>query len=214
MAAVQASDPVATQAMVAFNPAPVPPNAAAAGSLGGGVVVPVSGPIDLRVDLADASGGPVPIADDDPAGQVTADVTLPITAIASTVDPNGVFVWLQEVDNPSDGSFFGYVRPPTDFDPSTNSVTFHPSLASLQNTLLLPVVLVPAWVANFDESVHIYSGPDPTAIDFGEAGPAFTVFSVVAPQVGSRLYIFDVASGNYGWVDVSGVGPAGPPPAT
>lgn len=211
MAAVRTSNPNAAQAEVAFNPAPIPPNAAAAGSLGGGVVVPVSGPVGLQVHLTDSSGHPLALARGDPASQVTADVTLPATADAKTIDPNGVFAWLQEIDNPDDGSFSGYIRPPADFDPTTNSVTIHPGVASLQHTLLLPAVLVPAWVANFDDSVHIYSGPDSAAIDFGVAGPAFTTFSVVAPQVGSRLYAFDAASSNYGWIDVSGVGPAGPP---
>jgi hypothetical protein len=175
------------------------------------VVVPLSGPVGLKVQLTDSSGKPLVLAPGDPAGQVTADLTLSVTVDATTIDPHGVFAWLQEIDNPDDGSFFGYIRPPAEFDPTTNSVTIHPSLASLQHTLLLPAVLVPAWVANFDDGVHIYSGPDPTAIDFGEAGPAFTTFAVVAPQVGGRLYVFDASSGNYGWIDVGGVGPAGPP---
>jgi hypothetical protein len=211
MAALQVLVPNAAQAMVNFNAAPVPPNAAAAGSLGGGVVVPVGPPVDLKVGLTDAAGNPIPTSSADPAGQVTVDVTLPVTADASAVDPSGVFAWLLEIDNPSDGSFLGYVRPLADFDPTTNSVIIHPSLGSLQHTLLLPAVLVPAWVATFDDSVHIFSGPDPADTDFGVAGPQFAVFAVVAPQVGSRLYIFDASSGNYGWVDVSGVGPASPP---
>jgi hypothetical protein len=33
----------------------------------------------------------------------------------------------------------------------------------------------------------------------------------VAPQVGQRLFVFSPVVANYGWIDVPGVGPSGPP---
>ena len=71
--------------------------------------------------------------------------------------------------------------------------------------------LLPAWVQNFDESVHIYSGPTREALDYGVAAPRFTVFPVVAPQVLGRVFVYNPVTENYGWIDVRGVGPAGPP---
>jgi hypothetical protein len=78
-----------------------------------------------------------------------------------------------------------------------------------QGTLFLPAVVVPAYVQSFDPELHIYSGPFRDAIDFGVAAPQYTVFTVVAPQVGSRLFVHNPATQNYGWIDVRGVGPAG-----
>ena len=77
-----------------------------------------------------------------------------------------------------------------------------------------PQTLSLAYIQNFDPRVHIYSGPcrctaDP--IDFGPAGPQFTTFTVAGPQVGDRIYVYNPVTNNYGWIDSSGVGPAGPP---
>jgi len=88
------------------------------------------------------------------------------------------------------------------------------SLADLRGALFLPTTLVPAYVANFDANVHIYSSPFVGATDYGLAGPQFTTFTVVAPQVGSRLYVYNPATDNYGWIDVTGVGPVFAPTAT
>ncbi len=87
------------------------------------------------------------------------------------------------------------------------------SAGMLQGTLFLPAVLLPAYVQNFDPEVHIYSGPGRDAVDYGIAAPQFTTFTVVGPQVGWRIFVFNPVTQNYGWIDASGVGPVpGPPP--
>ena len=67
---------------------------------------------------------------------------------------------------------------------------------------------------NFDLDVHLYSGPTHDALDFGpSAAPRFTTFTVVAPQLAGRLYVYDPISANYGWLNVSSLGPSGAAPA-
>jgi hypothetical protein len=48
-------------------------------------------------------------------------------------------------------------------------------------------------------------------VDYGLAGPQFTIYTVVGPQVAGRIYVFNPTTLNYGWIDASGVGPSGPP---
>ncbi|MBV8087822.1 MAG: hypothetical protein JO247_23685 [Chloroflexi bacterium] len=192
---------------VIFNPAPSLPNAAAAGSLGGGAVTPLSAPVDIKIVPQDANGNALQASALPSGSTSTVDLALPVLNV--TISANGVFAWLQATY--VNGAFFGYIRPPADFNPTTGNVTVHASLSSLQGTLFLPAVIVPAWVQNFDPNAHIFSGPDQAAQDFGAAGPAYTTFTVVAPQVGTRLYVYNPVSSNYGWIDVSGVGPSGPP---
>ncbi|HEY8744809.1 MAG TPA: hypothetical protein VIU62_17100 [Chloroflexota bacterium] len=67
----------------------------------------------------------------------------------------------------------------------------------------------PFWVENF-VTTPIWSGPDAAAISFGNQAQ-FSAFLVVKAQTGSRLYIFNPRSGNYGYVDAAAVGPSGPP---
>jgi hypothetical protein len=57
----------------------------------------------------------------------------------------------------------------------------------------------------------VWSSPTREGRDFGFAGPQFTTFTVVAPQVVDRLFVYSPVVDNYAWVDVSGVGPSGPP---
>ena len=83
--------------------------------------------------------------------------------------------------------------------------------ASLEFTPFIPVVVTPAWVQNHDPLVHTWSGPTREARDFGFAGPQFTTFTVVAPQVAERLFVFSPVVQNYAWIDTAGVGPSGPP---
>ena len=93
----------------------------------------------------------------------------------------------------------------------TRSVNVPVSALAGAGAVFVPVVITPSWVRNFDGNVHIFSGYDSSAVDFGRAGPAYTTFTVTGPQVLTRLPVFDSASSNYGWIDVSGVGPSGPP---
>ena len=96
-------------------------------------------------------------------------------------------------------------------DEATGTVTIPLSVAELQGTLFLPVSIQPGYVQNHDPLVHTWSGPTSLAADFGFAGPQFTTFTVVAPQVGLRLFVYSPVVDNYAWIDVSGVGPSGPP---
>jgi hypothetical protein len=36
---------------------------------------------------------------------------------------------------------------------------------------------------------------------------------VLAPQVAQRLFVLNPATGNYGWIDVAGIGPVAAPTA-
>ena len=192
------------QVAVAFDGQPAGATDTERGALGGGTAQAVGPPLDIRVSLTDASGNSATAA----GLPVATDITLPVLAAPSDA---GTFAWLEAV-YAEDGQFVGYVRPSAAFDPSTGMLTLHLSLDGLRGTLFLPVVVHVAYVQNFDPLVHIYSGPTAQAEDFGIAAPQFTTFPVVSPQVAQRLYVFNPASGNYGWIDVAGVGPAGPPP--
>lgn len=185
---------------VAFDAEPPLENEVQAGSLGGGVVVPAGRPIDLRLDLRDASGNPViPSVDG-----TTVDVTLPVLPI----DPGteGTFAWLVATYD-ADG-FAGYERPPAAFDPATNRTTLALSPAQLQGTLFLPAMVVPATVLTIDPEARMWSSPWADANDFGPAGPALTGLAVVAPQVRGRIYVYNPTTSNYGWIDGDLVGPA------
>jgi hypothetical protein len=145
-------------------------------------------------------------------------VTLRVPVLAP-----GVFAWLQEID--VQGRFAGYVRPDGPFDPPSNSHVLAVPLGALQGTsqgsnspatgappgapgvLFLPVVLQPAWVATFDPAARVWFGPTADALDFGAAGPQFTVFTVVGPQVLGRVLVFDPLTENYGWLDAAEVSP-------
>jgi hypothetical protein len=109
------------------------------------------------------------------------------------------------------GQFLGYMRAPAEFDPATNSLRYHVALGELRGTLLLPVLVEPAYVRNFDPAVHIWSSPMADAVDFGVAADQFTLFKVVGPQVGGRIFVYNPESDNYGWIDASGVGNVGVP---
>ncbi|HLG69275.1 MAG TPA: hypothetical protein VK009_02495 [Chloroflexota bacterium] len=113
---------------------------------------------------------------------------------------------------PTPGQIIGFVRPPSTPNADGTITVNVPASALLgPGVVFVPALFVPTWVQNFDGGVHIFSGYDSAAVDFGLAGPAFTTFTVTGPQVLNRLPVFDSATGNYGWIDVSGVGPSGPP---
>ena len=65
-------------------------------------------------------------------------------------------------------------------------------------------------MANHDPNTRIWSSPFKDGVDFGVAAEQWTVFPVLAPQVGHRVLVFNPATGGQGWIDVEGVGPAGP----
>ena len=178
-----------------FDPTPGNLNVVQQGSLGGGIVTPLAAPFAIAVIAPQAP-------------DATIDLSLP----SVKVGPGQAFGYLFSVNAP-DGSFFGYLRAPARFEPSTGRQTWPMTARALQATLFMPVVLTPAYVQNFSADAHIHSGPDAFAVDFGVAGPAFTTFTVVGPQMGNRIYVYSPVTAAYGWVDASGVGPSGPPGA-
>lgn len=65
---------------------------------------------------------------------------------------------------------------------------------------------------DFDPDVHSRPSPFQDVVDFGVAAPEpWTVFPVLAPQVGRRVLVFNPATEGLGWLDVAGVGPAAGP---
>jgi hypothetical protein len=205
--------PSGQQIRVIFNPAPVPPNQAAAGSLGGGNVIPIApiefplaSPIALSLAVRDLSTG---VETGLPPALTDEIVRLHMCVLQNPPNASTQFAWLREVR--VNGVFAGYFRDAAEFEPATNSLLTQVPAGALSGTLFLPSFIVPAYVANHDPRAHIYSSPFVDAIDFGEAGPQFTRFKVVAPQVIARIYVFNEASNGYGWIEADGVGPvAGP----
>ena len=189
-----------------FDPAPNNLSDVQLGSLGGGTTTPAGAPFDLQLRVA-VSGRPIPEASRDSTSFPTVTVHLPINPNAGAIPENGVFAWLV-ADYGSDGEFIGYLRPQATFNPETNSVSMELPLDRLQGTLFLPVFLTPSWVQSTRASARIYGGPMPDAVAFGLAGPQFTVFPVVAPQVAGRIKVFNPVTEGYGWIDASDVGPA------
>ncbi|MBI3970944.1 MAG: hypothetical protein HY332_06615 [Chloroflexi bacterium] len=216
--ALRVALPSVAAVRLALDPAPVLENEVQRGSQGGGSAVPLGHPFELSVDLLDTMGQRVHLPD---AGTdallVTLRLPLPLYPPQQSPQRDHVSSWLQALYERGDGGFLGYVRRPAIFDPPTGTLRLDVPLAALASTqgmpgtLFLPARLVPAWVQNFDPEVHIYSGPTAGAVDYGVAGPQFTTFTVVAPQVAGRLHVFNPVTQNYGWIDAGGVGPAGPP---
>ena len=132
-------------------------------------------------------------------------VTLHMCVLQNPPNADTQFAWLREVK--VNGVFAGYFRDEAMFDASTNSLVTQVPAGSLSGTLFLPSFIVPAFVANFDASAHIFSSPFVDAIDFGVAGPQFTHFKVLGPQVIDRIYVFNQASQGYGWIEADKVGP-------
>ena len=177
---------------VTFEPTPAGLNSVQQGSLGGGNVVPLGLPFALRVQSAT------------PAARI--QFSLPSIKVA----PGQTLGYLYSTRS-SGGPFAGYLRAPAEFEPPTTRQVWTLSTDEVADLLILPVAFQPAYVQNFDAAARIYSGPDDLALDFGVAGPAFTTFTVVGPQVGTRIFVYSPVSKGYGWIDARGVGPSGPP---
>ncbi|MBI3970865.1 MAG: hypothetical protein HY332_06210, partial [Chloroflexi bacterium] len=183
-AAVEAL-PAGLRLVVQYQPEPAAArtNEVVAGSLGGGVAQRIAPPIDLRLIAQDIPSGqerPVP----EPIRPQEVFVALPVlvpssgdrrpptaeaagaasaSAVASAAGalgvsvPQGEFAWLMEVRE--DDEFLGYYRLEGVFDVASNRLVYRVPVSLLQGTLFLPVVLQPAWVANHDPEVHIWSSP-------------------------------------------------------
>jgi hypothetical protein len=177
---------------IVFEPIPSGLSSVQQGSLGGGNVVPLGLPFSFRVEST--------------SRQARVQFSLP----SIRVGEGQTLAYLHSIASAS-GSFVGYVRAPAEFDSTTSRQTWTLSAGEVSDLLLLPAILQSAYVQNFKGEARIFSGPDEYAVDFGEAGPAFTTFIVVGPQVGGRIFVFSPVSRGYGWIDASGVGPSGPP---
>jgi hypothetical protein len=171
---------------------------------GGGALVAQDG-LDIKMEMHDANDRPLDV--DASLSGARVDVTLPYQQPAQ---PGTEFHWLYEVV--SNGEFLGYTWSPTEtLDVASGTVTFSLGFDEFQGTLFLPTIITPGYVQNHDPLVHVWSGPTREARDFGFAGPQFTTFTVVAPQVADRLFVFSPVVGNYAWIDAAGCGPSGPP---
>ena len=182
--------PPADATDVWFEPVPATANEVQRGSLGGGSVIPLSPPFAITVAGSKGKVG----------------FSLPSIAVAPTME----FGYLTQA-NDAKGAFVGYTRADAKFVPATGRQEFDVNAADLGGAFMLPAAFQPAYVQNFSEGLRIYSGWDDKAADFGAAGPQFTTFKVVAPQIGNRIYVFNPVTGNYGWANADGVGPSGPP---
>jgi hypothetical protein len=180
-----------TAIALGFDPAPSNLNAVQKGSLGGGIVTPLGSPFTLDVEAPDE-----------------ATIGLSFPSIPVPTDASLGYLYETRDDG---GNFLGYLRAPTTFVPLTGRQDWTLSASEVRATLILPVALRPAYVANFVPGLRIWSGPYEGATDFGPAGPLLTTYTVVAPQVGGRIYVLNEATNNFGWIDASGVAPTGPP---
>ena len=125
-------------------------------------------------------------------------------------EPGAAFHWLYEVLE--NGVFLGYTWSPDEIvDEVAGTVTIPMPISQLQGTLFLPASITPGYVANHDALAQVFSGPTQGAKGFGYAGPQFTTFTVLAPQVGLRLFVYSPVVDNYAWIEALGVGPVGRP---
>jgi hypothetical protein len=199
--------PANLQLDIRVSPEVVPPDSAVGGSLGGGDVIPLGPPVYIRMAVTDTTTGAETALPPELMNEPV-DLWLPVLDQPTSADQQ--FAWLREAD--IDGQFAGYFRDSARFDPSTNSlVRSVPAGLLTRGALFLPVFIVPAFVQNFNPDDHIFSSPFPDGVDFGVSGPQFTTYTVVAPQIADRIYVFNSFTADYGWIVATGVGPVGPP---
>jgi hypothetical protein len=181
--------------MVAYDPSAALPTS---GEPSGTGVYPVGQPIRLRLQLQD----PLTAADVAVSPELAAQsVRLQLPVLRQPSD--GRFAWLAGVEDA--GQFVGYALLLTDFDPATGTLRVGVPLSSLQDMLLVPVVLVPTFVEVTNRDLHIWSGPLLDAVDYGVPNPPLLILKVLGPQTAGRLFVFDPVSGSYGWVDANDV---------
>ena len=177
-----------------FEPTPGNLNVVQQGSLGGGNVTPLSAPFAVTVS---ASAG----------SKATVGVQMP----SLPVGDGNTFAYLYSTGGGTGAGFAGYLRAPAEFDPPTGRQVWKMSVGEASDVLILPVSLSPAYVQNFSETARIYSSSEDSAADFGAAGPQYTTFTVVAPQVRGRIYVYNPVTAGYGWINATEVGPSGAP---
>jgi hypothetical protein len=210
--AQRALDSSGAQLMLTYSPV-LPPdesdrliNLVTVGGVPGGALVIPAGPIDFRITVEGSAVSPE--QEQTIADAVQVRLTLP--AFPPHPSPGGTFLWLYGLYE-TDGTLIGFAPVPGQFNADDGTYTGVLPVEAFQHTPFLPAQVGPGYVQNHDPEVHMWSGPTRGAADFGLAGPQFTTFTVVAPQVGQRLFVFSPVVANYGWIDVPGVGPSGPP---
>ena len=114
-------------------------------------------PFDLRMEVRAADGRGIPLknlADPKPDG----DASLPTVQVAMPVPGRylnggkGTFAYLLGLqDGTPSGGFLGYLRPPATFDGRAGTQTLEQPIDSFGGSLILPVDLVPSYVANHSE---------------------------------------------------------------
>lgn len=225
--------PAGWELTLRFEPWPLVPYATVDTALAGANAWQAGDPFHLRVLVIDCATGdsltlPEPLLD------YPVRVSLPMLPVelAGETGPDTQFAWFRALWNAN--TFSGYLRIDAWPDVETNMLVFSATLADVQSALFLPALVAPSYVENTDPDVHLWSGPkndvgvgpdmdvEPdgdaaisaanVTVDFGLAGThQFTVFKVVGPRVEGRLFVASMATGNYGWIDVAGIGPSGPP---
>ena len=212
-ARLQAISPGATARLV-VDPAPSLVSDAQHGFLGGGLVVPVSAPLDVRLDARDASGAAIRLSalrDATSTGDEVPVIDVAVPVPSRFIGTDEAFAYLVGVHAGDDGgAFLGYARVPAPFDPASAMHLLAIDADGLAGTLLLPAALRVAYVANFVPDAHLYSNPTAAAIDLGPIGGPFTPMQVVGPQVLGRILVVNPRTWGVGWVDATAVGPAGP----
>jgi hypothetical protein len=225
-AGIQAELPEGWGLRLSFEPRPLAPYGSVATALDGANARQAGDPFHLGVVVIDCATG-ASLTLPEPLLGYAVRLSLPVlseTAAPATSDTQ--FAWLRALWNAD--TFAGYLRIDTPYDAGSDSLVFSATLADVQSAHFLPVLVAPVYVQNVDPNLHIWSGPNADvgvgpdadigsvttneAVDFGLAAThQFTTFQVVGPQVEARLFVVNTETGDYGWIDVAGVGPAGPP---
>ncbi len=94
-----------------------------------------------------------------------------------------------------------------DGPPAPTPVATTPTRTTSASATTVPTVSAPSTARTRSADVRVFSNPTAAAIDFGPVGPAGTVLTVIGPQDGSRTFIFNPVTENYGWVDVNDLEP-------
>jgi len=200
--------PAGTGLDVTYDPNPTLTSDAQFGNSSLGRLRPVGTPIRVRVRAEDVETGAQTALSDDLASK-SVGLQLPVLASGSQPD-GGEFAWLAEVRQ--SGQFVGYRRLDTTYDGTSNTLQATMSLAELDDTLLLPAILEPAFAHASDPNVHLWSSAIPDgAVDFGVLTDPNALLTVVGPNVAGRLYVYDPVSTSYGWADADAMAPAGVP---
>ena len=94
-----------------------------------------------------------------------------------------------------------------DGPPAPTPVVTTPTRTASTSATTVPTVSAPSTARTRSADVRVFSNPTAAAIDFGPVGPSGTVLTIIGPQNGSRTFIFNPVTENYGWVEVADLEP-------